>query len=146
MYCIDFKKIQNQSDDFKGKDWYKPKDNIQGIYFNKEDISMYSENAESTMEDIIRLENSKWQYLPLLYIDESVNNHMTQILYILKENFTNPDIGFTNWENFSKEDLIDLCKKQECIYINDWSNGTTFVSEFPYKIDYFLKSYCNKVM
>ena len=147
MYTLNFEKIKQTSIDFKGKDWYNPKDIIKGIYWNKNEISMYSENAESIMENITRLENeTKWQYLPILYIDESVNNHMTQILFILKENFSDIELGFTGWKSFSKENLITLCKEDYDIYKNDWPNGTEFVSKFPDEINHFLECYCDKAM
>ena len=148
MYNLNFEKIKQiseTSNDFKGKDWYNPRDIIKGIYFNKEEISMYSENTESIMENITRLEKSKWQYLPILYIDESVNNHMTQILFLLKETFSDIELGFTGWKSFSKENLITLCK-EEAVNYSDWSNAKEFVSKFSDKIDYFLKYYCDKVM
>ena len=67
---------------------------------------------------------------------------MTQILFILKENFTDTEIGFLGWDSFSKEHLINICKEEENIYKSDWPNGNDFASELLDKINYFLESYC----
>jgi hypothetical protein len=147
MYKLNFEKIKESSDDFKGKNWYEKKDIINGIYHSKNDISMELDNARSIVYCINMLENeSKWKYLPILYIDEGVDNHMTQILYMLKESFTDSSIGFTGWKSFSKEYLIDLYEKQGRIYIDDWPNGKQFISEFPDKINRFIECYCDEMI
>ena len=138
MYKLDFEKIReastsNTSTDFKGKDWYTPGETIKGVCW---DIT------EITPEYFQNIPKGKYLHLPILVINEIIRDHMTHILFILKENFTDTEIGFLGWDSFSKEHLINICKEEENIYKSDWPNGNDFVSEFPDKINYFLESYC----
>ena len=135
MYKINFEKIKQSPIDFKGEDWLTPSGIIKGVCWDITEIP--SENFQD-------IPNGKYQHLPILVINEAVRDHMTQILFILKENFTDTEKGFLGWDSFSKEYLINLCKGEENIY-KDWPNGNDFVSEFPEKINYFLKSYCDEV-
>ena len=88
---------------------------------------------------------NKYKHPPIVCIYEGIRDHMTQILFILKEHFTDKELGFTGWKSFSKEYLTTLCKEEYDIYRNDWGDGDKFVLEFPEKINYFLESYCDKV-
>ena len=138
MYKLNFEKIReastsNTSTDFKGKDWYTPDETIKGVYWNKTEIaSEYFQN----------IPKGKYLHLPILLINEIIRDHMTHILFILKENFTDTEIGFLGWDSFSKEHLINICKEEENIYKSDWPNGNDFASELLDKINYFLESYC----
>ena len=86
-----------------------------------------------------------------LYIDESIQEHFTQILHILRQSFTTEGnlvkFGkFTGWKPFTKEYLIDICKKDYCIYLENWGDvGKEFVDKFPEKIDYFIENFCKIV-
>tara|TARA_Y100000590_G_scaffold155753_1_gene179034 strand:+ start:886 stop:1266 length:381 start_codon:yes stop_codon:yes gene_type:complete len=124
------------SSDFKGKLWGIPSgETILGVYW---DIS------EVPSTSFVDIPKGKYLYSPILLINEEVEDHMTQILFTLKENFIDIE-GFLGWKSFSKEYLINICKEVENIYQSDWPNGNDFVSDFPAKINYFLESYCTIV-
>lgn len=76
-------------------------------------------------------------------INESVEEHFTQILWIIHEDcyMGNKWVG---WEEpFSKEYLHELCKKDFKIYLSNWGEiANKFVEEFPQKIDYFVEHFC----
>ena len=137
MYKLDFKKIRevstsNTTTDFKGKNWHTPGKTIKGVCW---DIT------EITSENFQDIPMGKYQHLPILLINEIIRDHMTHILFILKENFTDTEIGFLGWDSFSKEHLINICIGEQNIY-KDWPNGNDFASKFSEKINYFLESYC----
>ena len=136
MYKINFEKIKQSSTDFKGKDWYTPGEIIKGVYW---DIT------EIPLENVRFIPQGKYKYLPIVCIYEGIRDHMTHILFILKEHFTDRDIGFMGWKTFSKEYLITLCKEEYDIYKNDWPDGNKFALEFPDKINNFLEAYCDEV-
>ena len=136
MYKINFEKIKQSSTDFKGKDWLTPREINKGVYWDISDIPL---------EHVQYIPKDKYKHVPIVCIDESIRDHMTQILFILKESFTDIELGFTGWKSFSKESLITLCKGEENIYKNDWSDGNKFVLEFPDKINTFIESYCDEV-
>ena len=97
MYKINFEKIKQSSTDFKGKDWFTPGEIITGVYWNISDIPL---------EHVQYIPKDKYKHFPVVYIDESIRDHMTQILFILKEKFTDTELGFAGWKPFSKESLI----------------------------------------
>jgi len=138
MYKLNFEKIReastsNTSTDFKGKDWFTPGETIKGVCWNKTEIAS---------EYFQYIPKGKYLHLPILLINEIIRDYMTHILFILKENFTDTEIGFLGWNSFSKEHLINICKEEENIYKSDWLNGNDFASELLDKINYFLESYC----
>ena len=141
MYKLNFDKIKAAStsiysSDFKGKDWYTPDgETILGVCWD------ITEVPPEYFRDIPK---GKYLYSPILLINEIIRDHMTQILFILKESFTDIAEGFLGRNSFSKEHLIDICKKEEDIY-KEWPNGNNFASEFSEKINYFLESYCTVV-
>ena len=135
MYKINFEKIKQSSTDFKGKDWFTPREIIKGVYWNVSDIPL---------EHVQYIPKDKYKHYPIVCINESIRDHMTQILFILKESFTHTELGFTGWKAFSKESLITLCKGEYGIYKGDWPDGNKFVSEFPEKINTFIESYCEQ--
>ena len=132
MYKINFEKVKQSSTDFKGKDWLTPGEIINGVHWDISDIPL---------EHIQYISKDKYKHLPIVYINESIRDHMTQIIFILKESFTDTELGFTGWKAFSKESLIDLCKGEYDIYKNDWPDGNKFASEFQEKINTFIESY-----
>ena len=134
MYKINFEKIKQSSTDFKGKDWLTPREINKGVYWDISDIPL---------EHVQYIPKDKYKHVPIVCIDESIRDHMTQILFILKESFTDIELGFTGWKSFNKESLITLCKGEENIYKNDWPDGNKFVLEFPDKINTFIESYCD---
>ena len=133
MYKVNFEKIKQSSTDFKGKDCFKPDEDLKGVYWNEEDISGRTEIPED-----------KYKHLPIVCIYEGIRDHMTQILFILKEDFTDIELGFTGWKSFSKGDLITLCKGEYDIYRDNWRDGDKFVLEFPEKINYIIDKYCDE--
>ena len=139
MYKLNFEKIKAAStsmysSDFKGKLWDTPDgETILGVCWDITEIA--SENFQN-------IPKGKYLHLPILLINEIIRDHMTHILFILKENFTDTEIGFLGWNYFSKEHLINICKEEENIYKSDWLNGNDFASELLDKINYFLESYC----
>ena len=141
MYKLDFEKIKAAStsmysSDFKGKWWDTPDgETILGVCW---DIT------EVPPEDFRDIPKGKYLYSPILLINEIIRDHMTQILFILKENFIDIEEGFLGWNSFSKEHLIDICEGEEDIY-KEWPDGNDFASEFPEKINYFIESYCTVV-
>ena len=144
MYKINFEKIKQSSTDFKGKDWLTPREINKGVYWDISDIPL-EDNGYIPLEYILEARADKYKHLPIVCIDESIRDHMTQILFILKESFTDIELGFTGWKSFNKESLITLCKGEENIYKNDWPDGNKFVLEFPDKINTFIESYCDDV-
>ena len=137
MYTLNFEKIKQTSLDFKGKDWYAPDQIMNGIYFNIDEMpSEYFQN----------IPKGKYLHSPILLINEGIRDHMTQILFVLKENFTDTELGFLGWKSFSKENLINICEEHLIDICEEWPNGNIFASEFPDKINYFLESYCDRAM
>ena len=88
--------------------------------------------------------NNKYKYPPIKYIDESIQNHIVQIIFLIKEYFTDIEKGFIGWNDFTKKDLVKLFVDNKEIYINEFENGKEFVKEFPNKIIYFLNYFCYK--
>jgi len=96
-------------------------------------------------------DNSYTPY-PIISIDESIEDHIVQILYVLKEKFTtayyqeNP--GFKGWKLFSYHELVNYINEDREIYENNFDdiliNGKLFkfVDLFPEKINYFINNYC----
>ena len=142
MYKLNFEKIKQSTTDFKGKDWYRPHQDLKGVYWNEKDLSGLIKETSLSYKDLIP--ENKYKHPPIVCIYEGIRDHMTQILFILKENFTDKELGFTGWKSFSKEYLTSLCKGEYDIY-NDWEDGDKFAFQFPEKINYFLESYCDKV-
>ena len=91
------------------------------------------------------IKDSKYTYDPIKNIDEKIENHFTQILFLLKEYFTDSEKGFIGWNNFTKKDLLKLFDNDKEVYINEFINGKKFVEVFPNKITYFLNNYCYKI-
>jgi len=76
-------------------------------------------------------------------IDESEQEHFTQILYIIQQDcyVGNKWIGWD--ECFTKKYLNDICKNDYEIYLTNWDDiGPDFVKQFPNKIDYFIDNFC----
>ena len=87
--------------------------------------------------------STKNEYPPILCINSSIEEHFTQILFILKESFTNEKHGFTGWKPFTRKYLFGVCEKDYNIYEKEWTpNGKQFVKNFPVKINEFLHTYC----
>jgi len=107
---------------------------IDGIFFDK--MPWY------ITRDYLRLKDTKYVYPPIPYIDESIQEHITQIIFLLKEYFTNKKDGFSGWNNFTENELQKLVENDKYIYINHFNNGETFVKKFPDKINYFLNNFC----
>ena len=133
LYSINFDQIRERnainSDDFKG------------IYFN--DISANSEGYQKFINYTTTMQ--MMGYPPVLYIDESIQEHFTQILFILKESYTDSKKGFLGWQPFTEEYLTEICKKDFYIYLSEWGpDGNEFVKIFPEKIMEFLQIYCDR--
>lgn len=133
IYTINFDRIKERKTvndaDFKG------------IYFN--DISVDSEDYQHFVEHIKTMKTIG--YPPILTIDESVQEHFTQILFILKESYTDSKKGFLGWQPFTEEYLTEICEKDYAIYKSEWGlDGQQFVKMFPEKSKEFLHTYCDK--
>ena len=141
MYALNFDKIKEASTsmyspDFKGDWWDTPGgETIKGIYWDITEIPSTS---------LLDIPKGKYLYSPILLMNEGIRDHMTQIIFIIKENYTSKELGFTGWMSISKEILMNLCNEYENIY-REWPNGDEFVSEFPAEIDTFLSKYCDPV-
>ena len=83
------------------------------------------------------------EFAPISRIDEGAQDHFTQILFILKEAFSQEGGGFQGWRPFTKDYLVELCKLEEYVYRNNWDCGAAFVDAFPQKIVEFLILYCD---
>lgn len=106
---------------------------IEGIFFD---------NIPNYIQDDLIIKDTKYLYSPIKFIYEKTENHITQIIFLLKEYFTNKDTGFSGWNNFTEIELINLVEKNKNIYINNFKNGKIFVKKFKEKIDFFLNNYC----
>jgi hypothetical protein len=106
--------------------------NIDGVFFDNIPDELIIKDTKDT----------KYSYDPIKFIDERIEEHMTQIIFLLKEYFTNKNDGFSGWDDFTKSELIKLVEKEKNIYINNFKNGKIFIDNFPEKINYFLKRYC----
>ncbi len=131
LYSLNFQNIKNES--------LKKNNNFNGIYWNDipKDIPFYTSiiNKIKTMET--------FGYQPILYINEIVQDHFTQILFILKESYTDRKTGFTGWRSFTEEYLREICRKDYNIYRSEWgADGEKFVELFPIMIDEFIRDYC----
>tara|TARA_B100001250_G_scaffold367660_1_gene349846 strand:- start:1114 stop:1521 length:408 start_codon:yes stop_codon:yes gene_type:complete len=133
MYSIDFVKIQHvcNSDSV----------NFKGIYWDSipEDINNYG----YILSQVQSIDN-KYKHYPILYINEAIEEHYTQIIFLLKEYFTVRNEGFKGWRLFTKNELIDIFNNDKYIYIENFSNGQEFVNKFPNAIEFFLENYCIK--
>ena len=126
-YKLNFEKIKMSSE-------------CSGVYWNKvpKDI-VFRDYIIREIKDMKK--NKKWKYQPFLYINEMVEEHHTQFLYMLKEEFTTEKEGFTGWETFAKEDLQRIANEQAYIYRENFENGSAFVNKFPEKIDEFIEKF-----
>ncbi|MAJ43191.1 MAG: hypothetical protein CMF96_00415 [Candidatus Marinimicrobia bacterium] len=106
---------------------------IEGIFFD---------NIPNYIPDDLIIKDTKYLYSPIKLIYEIQENHITQIIFLLKEYFTNKDTGFSGWNNFTESELINLFEKNKNIYINNFKNGKMFVKKFKEKINFFLNNYC----
>ena len=130
-YVIDFHKMRISSD-------------ITGIYWNH--IPNNVKFRSFILNEVKRLKKNKfWAQQKIMYIDASVEEHYTQIMYILQEYFTEKKKGFIGWDSFTKETLIKLCKYDEYIYKENFNNGVEFIQEFPNKIDNFIEKFCQRI-
>lgn len=77
-----------------------------------------------------------------LTIDESKDDHYTQILFMLKESFYNKEKKYTIWKEFTKKELNNICEADKHVYIDNYDNGLQFVDQFPEKINQFINDYC----
>ena len=128
LYKLNFKKIKKCACDYAGP--------LTGVYWDKipDDAPFMS-----LCKDI----STKNEYPPILCINSSIEEHFTQILFILKESFTNEKHGFTGWKPFTRKYLFGVCEKDYNIYEKEWThNGKQFVKNFPVKINEFLHTYC----
>jgi len=154
-YVINFDKIKNRlnKDDFRGDDWCYYHNTIiyDGIHWDESIIDKEEEpkwkyspyNRNVTIINL-HLKEPKWKYSPLKCIDEGINDHMTQLLFIIKEHFTDKNVGFTGWKSFTEESLKTIIKHNILPYY-DWDNCEEFIKMFPAKIIQFLKCYCDTV-
>ncbi len=132
MYTINFNKIKDRDSVYH--------DDFKGVWFNY---------VSSDSEDYQRFCNySKTKkivgYPPILGIDESIPEHFTQILFILKESYTDIKTGFKGWLPFTEKYLTNICEKDYWIYKSEWGqDGIHFVKMFPEKIKEFLNRYCD---
>ena len=106
---------------------------IDGIYFDTipKHISV----------DLIMKDN-KYMHDPIKFIDASIENHFTQIIFLLKEYFTDKSKGFCGWTHFTESELKELVEENKYVYINNFKNSDMFFKDFPEKISYFLNNYC----
>ena len=125
---LDFNKIKKSSLD--------DSDDLSGVYWDKipEDapfMSLYKHTCKTK------------KHPPIFWINSSVEEHYTQIMFILKEHFTDEKKGFTGWGCFTQKNLFEICEKDYKIYEKEWTpNGKEFVKKFPDKIKSFIKKYC----
>ena len=124
-FVVNFNKIKTYIDSLQ--------ENTTGIYFDSIPDNIPFRNH--VMRSI------KNRYPPLLYIHEVIEEHFTQILFIIKEDSIK-DKRFSGWKSFTKNDLVKLCEKDYPIYLHNFSDKEKFVNEFPKKIDEFIDLFC----
>ena len=74
--------------------------------------------------------------------DESIHNHFVQILYLLKDLFTDQN-SVIIWRSFTKNELIQCIKRDEDIYTDPENEfGVNFYNYFYQATEIFLESYC----
>ena len=76
-----------------------------------------------------------------LIINEKIEDHFVQILFILKES-----LSFLEINKFSKDFLEKQVINDYPIYLNNWINGAEFIELFPIKINLFLINYFDKII
>lgn len=128
LYKLNFKKIKkcacDNSEVLTGVYWDKIPEDAPFMSFC---IHIYKKN----------------EHPPILWINPSIEEHFTQIIFILKESFVNEKEGFTGWKPFTRKYLFQICEKDYKIYKEEWiPNGKQFVKDFPEKINEFLEKYC----
>ena len=75
-------------------------------------------------------------------IDESIPNHFVQILFLLKEEFSDQN-GVIRWRSFTKDEIIRCVVRDEYIYTDpDNEFGVNFYNDFYQAIETFLENYC----
>ena len=127
-YKLNFSKLKKDACDNSGV--------LTGVYWNKipEDAPFISFCKHTCKKN---------EHPPILCINSSIEEHFTQILFILKESLTNKKDGFTGWKPFTRKYLFEVCEKDYNIYEKEWiPNGKQFVKNFPEKINEFLNNYC----
>lgn len=112
--------------------------NLYKINSNK--IKEHIQHKPNIMIGVYYNHNDKYS---LISVDESIENHMTQLIYMLKESFIE-NKKFTGWKEFSKDYLVKLSKNDAYIYHENWIEGEKFTKQFPKQIDYFLENLCDK--
>ena len=90
-------------------------------------------------------ENPEFLHPPFLYVNEAVEEHTTQIIYLLKENFVDRSKGFIGWQPFTKDLLTKLFKDDAYVYKENFSDGNQFVDDFPKALDHFLNEFCTNI-
>ena len=141
MYRVNINKIKTAStsmylSDFRGKSWDDP--------YGETELGVYWDISEIPSTRLLDIPKGIYLYPPILLINEEIRDHMTQLIFIIKENCITKELGFTGWKEISKEILMNLCNEEGHIY-RECPNGDEFVSEFPAKIDEFLSKYCDPV-
>ena len=86
--------------------------------------------------------NPEFLHPPFLYINEGVEEHTTQIMYLLKQTFIDRRKGFMGWQPFTKDQLTKLCKDDAFVYKENFRNGNKFIDDFPQALDHFLNEFC----
>lgn len=104
---------------------------------------------KTNTKSYVSIISDKYKYSPILYIDESIHNHIVQILYILKDSYISEKDGFMGWKPFTREYLEKIINDSKDIYIKHYYKGsiigTQFFNEIINKIDYFIENYCIKL-
>ena len=75
-------------------------------------------------------------------IDESYENHFTQIMFLLKKNFYNEYENKIENHIFDKSLILNLFEKDKNIYKKNFINSKQFIKQFPKMVDYFLEHFC----
>ena len=131
IYRLDFNKMRN-SNEIKGVYWDSVPENIR-----------FRSHILAHIERMNK--GSDVKYEPILYINESINEHYTQIMHILKQYFTDYKSGFLGLNSFTKETLVENVKRDYFIYKDNYPDGEDFVELFPKKIDEFIEKFCRVI-
>ena len=107
MYKINFEKIKQSSTDFKGKDWLTPREIIRGVHWDISDIPL---------EHVQYIPKDKYKHVPIVCIDESIRDHMTQIYLSLKKTLRIIILGLQDG-NLLVKNLYLLYVKEKKIFI-----------------------------
>ena len=133
------KLVKEMNESFKGRltivgmlEKDLPAENSEGKIYSLDIEKISIEIENETNEKFVGVDE-------FLVIDESISEHYTQILFLIKEMCYPVDLDSLQ---FSREELMDSVRNDFLIHKESMIFDDHFVDELPNKIDSFIRNYC----